>query len=515
MTTTCPACGKTTPAHLALCVFCGKVTTGMIKCPKCSREAGPLATKCLYCDTPLSRDPATVLPPPPPPPAAAPPPPAPSLQARGMAEADAVVAREIARDMHQKQRLGLFVQLFQIALFVLAIPVLVPALLMTFIMTKRWGRIPMTFIFIDGGALFLIGIGTDFRGGTSTFLGMSAFTWLMFLGLGSAVLLTVIRTAKGKIEQGILMGYSNLVVMLLIFGGAIFLWGFLRLTWRKTEPPGGPVIAATPTVVSPQEALKLTGPELPYVRLKNSMLDWDRKVWRIESGGGGFLLQDPLQPLTALSLDMVRAEQADRLGSYILLASPTKGAPTEWIPLTSGDRKGSGRAVLTLPLGSGESLQLVSPFYHSSPGSRAFDPEGNYGVLARGGEPNAPLTLHVGPPPDPRTATLCVPVKETGNELWISTLQPLPTTLAAEPQGILELLPPGRSAALSGQLRKTADPAFRGSPRLLVLAGPEEYRRLRELEAPADRSSETSPFVWFGIGGALLAAAVFFALLEG
>jgi hypothetical protein len=69
---------------------------------------------------------------------------------------------------------------------------------------------------------------------------MSLFTWLMFLGLASAVLLNLLRTGQGKAERGILMGYSGLVVTLIIIGGALVLWGVLRLSWKSAEPPAAP-----------------------------------------------------------------------------------------------------------------------------------------------------------------------------------------------------------------------------------------------------------------------------------
>jgi hypothetical protein len=411
----------------------------------------------------------------------------------------------------------------EILLFVISIPVLVPALLLTWIQSRRWGRVPMTFIFIDGAILFLIGLGSDARGSSGKFLGMSAFTWLMFLGLGAAVILTVLRSGEGKLDQGILMGWSNLVVLLLMIGGASFLWGFLRLTWTSADPAGGPAIPSEATALSADQALKLHGSGLHHVRLKNALLDEDRKVWRVESGIGGFLLQSPQQPLTALSMEMLRAELADRLGTYVLLVAPTKEAMLEWIPSSPKDSKGGGRSLATLALPPSDNLLLVSRKLTAPPESKCFDPDSNYGVLARIDAPPSEggnrvagtkmLALQVGPAPDPATASLCLPVSGSGHLLWVSTLRPAPRP-AGDLQGILETLPAEQSAALSKHIRKAIDPGFAGAPKLLLLASLDEYRRIRELEPARPPASQTSSFAWLGIGGLLLGCASVLALKE-
>ncbi len=501
MTATCPSCAKSTPSHLALCVFCGKAVHASATCRSCGRQVGAMASQCLYCNTPVGQ--GAGAPSPAPPPAAAPAKP----PAKDLAPDVAAFGREVAREQHRREKARWMLRGFELFLFVLAVPVLVPVLLLLVFQTKRWGRIPMTFILIDGGILFLIGLGTDFRGGTSTFLGMSAFTWLMFLGLGSALLLNLIRSGQGKAQQGILMGFSGLVVTLLIFGGGAILGGLLAMSWKKPDAAGGPEIPESATTLGPEDALNLAGPGPHHVRLKNAILDADKPVWRLEPGVGGFLFQEPTQPLIAQTVDALQAQQAERLGSVVYLAARTRTWKADWSPASALDAKGPGRA--TLKSGS---FRLISRKLPAPTKEKLFDPEGNYGVLLRGDD--ASLALHVGAMPSSQSATWCFPVQGSGGELWVSTLKAVPDTSIPEPQGILEILPPDRSAALSAHVRKSMNPAFAGTPRLLVAASPDEYRRLRDLEPPQPAPSNTGSFIALGIGSLLLAGAAVLAFAE-
>jgi hypothetical protein len=98
-------------------------------------------------------------------------------------------------------------------LFFLALPALVPGLVIAWIMAKRWGRVPLVFIVVDA---FLMLLAT---------LAYPRLVVVNVLAIGSLLFLYLRRTWEGRAAGGIVLGYSNLVVLPTILGGVLAFGG--------------------------------------------------------------------------------------------------------------------------------------------------------------------------------------------------------------------------------------------------------------------------------------------------
>jgi len=112
-------------------------------------------------------------------------------------------------------------------LFVMALPIVVPSLMMTFAQAKRWGRIPLAIMAFDALLLIGIAVSLNLNWGAGKPL---AVTLLIPAALGSTIAagaLMARRAVARRLDDGIFLGYSNLVAMLLIGGGtALGIGGF-------------------------------------------------------------------------------------------------------------------------------------------------------------------------------------------------------------------------------------------------------------------------------------------------
>ena len=117
-------------------------------------------------------------------------------------------------------------------LFSVSFPVLIPSLIGMWITAKRWGHIDIYLILIDGIVF------TWFGFTVSPWLGvLMLFAWL------AAVFLYWLR--RDRQRYGIFLGYSNLVCLLLIAGGALTIGGFAAVFpwkafnrwWTIGKPP--------------------------------------------------------------------------------------------------------------------------------------------------------------------------------------------------------------------------------------------------------------------------------------
>lgn len=102
----------------------------------------------------------------------------------------------------------------EMILLFLSLPVLIPSLLISFIMAKRWGRVDFILLAVDGFVILLFSMGSPF------------FFIISLIAMISSGLLYILR--HNKIPYGIFLGYSNLIAMMLMIGGVLFAVGFFR-----------------------------------------------------------------------------------------------------------------------------------------------------------------------------------------------------------------------------------------------------------------------------------------------
>lgn len=157
------------------------------------------------------------------------------------------------------------------SLFLCSFPVLIPSLLIMWVMAKRWGHIDIYLILIDGA--ILTGLG---------FLGGPWIGTLMLLSWISSVWLYWLR--RDRRESGIFLGYSNLVAMLLVIGGALTIGGAIAVV------PWGAIgrwneIRAEPIPAKAERVRDRALPRGRRVELLDAGLDFDRAVKRRKEGG--------------------------------------------------------------------------------------------------------------------------------------------------------------------------------------------------------------------------------------
>ena len=93
---------------------------------------------------------------------------------------------------------------------------LIPSLIIMFVMAKRWGHIDIYLIIIDGLIFTALGFVTGPWIGTTMLVAWISSVWLYWMR----------RDRQG---QGIFLGYSYLVSLMLILGGAFAIGGFATM----------------------------------------------------------------------------------------------------------------------------------------------------------------------------------------------------------------------------------------------------------------------------------------------
>jgi len=179
---------------------------------------------------------------------------------------------------------------FEVILLLLSLPVLVPSLIVTFLMAKRWGRIDFVVLAVDGFIILLFALRS------------TAATVIVLTALAASAVLFIVRYRK--LPYGIFLGYSNLVAMLLMGGGLLFSIGFWQfIPWTPlnelTSALGSEKIVSAEALVRHPVAYN------SFVSLKNETVEWDKKLFRIIDGdgykfspyksGGGIVVTNPYE----------------------------------------------------------------------------------------------------------------------------------------------------------------------------------------------------------------------------
>lgn len=159
----------------------------------------------------------------------------------------------------------------EVILLFLSLPVLVPSLIINFLMAKRWGRIDFVLMAVDGFVILLFALRSTIA------------TIIVLIALGASALLFIIRYRK--LPYGIFLGYSNIVAMLLMGGGLLFVIG----AW--TFVPWTPLNELTSAMGGEKKltANEIISNRIPYntfVKVQNETFEYDRKIYRIIGADG-------------------------------------------------------------------------------------------------------------------------------------------------------------------------------------------------------------------------------------
>lgn len=199
--------------------------------------------------------------------------------------------------------------LFRTFLLLLALPVLVPTLLWFWIGARRWGRVDWLLLAVTGGVLTLFALGSPYS--------LAA----MLVADAAAAMLFVLRYAK--LDEGIFLGYSNVVALPLIFAGLLGAWGvFVQL-------PVGPLVqlARLHGPVRAAKAADLTGRGAPAtpcpVRLENTAVAAAGRIAVLVAGGKKQLVRATATRLVEVAAPKELWERREQLaGAIVELAVP-------------------------------------------------------------------------------------------------------------------------------------------------------------------------------------------------
>ncbi len=155
---------------------------------------------------------------------------------------------------------------FEVILLLLSLPVLIPSLILNFLMAKRWGRVDFYLLAIDGFIILLFAL----RSTVATVIVLTAMV--------ASAILFIIRYRK--LPYGIFLGYSNIVALLLMGGGLLFILGFWQLI------PWTPLNELTSALgseksVTAQDLIRRPMGYNSFVALRNETVEWDKKLYRI------------------------------------------------------------------------------------------------------------------------------------------------------------------------------------------------------------------------------------------
>jgi hypothetical protein len=175
---------------------------------------------------------------------------------------------EGALDSLEKPRLTMS-QIERILLF-LALPVVVPSLIINFLMAKRWGRVDFVILGFDGLVLLFLSMG-------------SPFFFIMLCALFASGILCILRAPK--LPYGIFLGYSNAVAMLLIGGGILWLIGFFGFVpWKEINYHMA--VSGSRRDVTARQVTdnRVSAPR--KIRVTDGGLEWTKKVYRLQKPAG-------------------------------------------------------------------------------------------------------------------------------------------------------------------------------------------------------------------------------------
>ncbi len=446
--------------------------------------------------------------------------------------ANLAAGRQIAAGIERVRRLGWGLSALESVLFALAMPVLLPGFLLTALMVRRWGNVPLSLILWEG--VLITGMSyLSFEMGESPLAGL-VFPLLLASCLACAALYTL-RGWKGRLEGGVLLGYSALVTALMVAGGVFLYAGGGLILHRVRAPRFQRIVSDVPRELSPAEAV--ASPDLlVHARLRDVRLDAGAAGWRV--GGAGIDVVCAAGEADAeppkLDVDDLLQRGPELLGTRVALKGPASGTFSKWVAedwksqVRGLEPKGEGRWWCVAG-GQGAKRVFLASAQVAADELRKLDevlnfaePEGivaeipgellesTNGLGIRGTKPGDARGWALVAEALPRRS--CAPVAGTAGALWI---QAEGEEMPAGPwQGVLEWPPAGagRSLALLARRKLQAPASVR--PRVLLLGSVHAYRHAAGLTAEAAEGIPLGHWGSFLLGALLTAAGMLLSLRD-
>ncbi len=405
-------------------------------------------------------------------------------------------------------------------LFILSFPVLLPSLILMFVLAKRWGHVDIYLIIVDGLILTVIGFAT------SPWLG----ALLLVSWIASVFLYWLRRHRQG---DGIFLGYSNFISLLLIVGGSLTIGGFVvAFPWKaygrwhtvrqsplsvrvSLEQAADVTIPLERTIVFGQESLdfahtivrqKMNGewsfvsghPPGPLKFLPSGL----RELWRDYQGYAGREVE-LLKVASAFGGVRNRVEiqegttkrTLDTPGLYFSLVSNSDGRI--WIV-----RHGAPAAANSIT-----SRGVARIIYNDATTANAF------ALTKRGGLPLTGLAIFEGeqvaaPPPESREAW--VPIKNSRGAFWVRFPAGVTPTGDEPAAGIFT----GRGDEFKGLSVVSAELFAHDAGRVLYQQSPAAYLAEQNISEQVRATITWKAGSWLAGGLALLGLAVWRAREE-
>lgn len=441
------------------------------------------------------------------------------------------LARETAVLRTKAEGVGAALRIVEAFLFVLSMPVLLPGLAVTALMVKRWGRIPLSLILVEG-VLFTGLSYLSFEAVDGPLAGL-VFP-LMLLSVFSVATLYVLRSWKGRTQDGILLGYSGLVTLLMAAGGGFLYAGTGLVVHRIRAPRFLKVVSDVPRSLDPAGALARKE-LLVHAELVDARLDASKAAWRLEGAGADVFCAGAADADDALEgdADDLFKNAPEWLGRRVALRESRNGAwkkiPANWRAfIADPSLKGDGRWWAEVGSGPKKHIFLVSGWVTADderPVAELLDVDAPAGVLmeipwellessngldCRGKRPREAMGLALLSDLSPRR--YCAPVAGTSGALWVQADgEEAPS---GDLKGVLEWPDEGAGRSLALLARRTCGAGPEIRPRVLVLGTAHAYRSSRDLRAEA---AEGIPLEHWGallLGALLTGLAVFLAFFE-
>jgi len=229
----------------------------------------------------------------------------PAQKTTGGAESSAEAELYLSALSEKKPKTLLWSIPLEVILLFLALPVLVPSLLINFLMAKRWGRIDYILIAVDGFVILLFALRSTFA------------TVIVLTAMAASGLLLILRWQK--MPYGIFLGYSNMVAMLLMGGGLLFIIGFWQfIPWTPlnelTSAMGGE------KAVRADDLVKRRMDYNSFVVLQNATAEFEQRVYRIiENSGYRFSPYRPGAGITITNPGELWERRNDLAGKMVTL----------------------------------------------------------------------------------------------------------------------------------------------------------------------------------------------------
>lgn len=221
------------------------------------------------------------------------------------AELDRKLFTAGAADLAARQRASKRLRLATVVLLALALPTVVPALLVNFLMAKRWGRVDFLIIGVDLLVICLIA--------SQSMLFVPAL-----ISAAAAAAVFILRHAHR--EEGIALGFPALVMTPAMAGGALLLGSFAVLGSRAGLAPTIERLRP-PRLDRDVAAAALEGQE---VLVRGDDLDWEQVVYCTPDRCSD---QDPSEAVE-LGAAEIMARRDELLGSAVTLAGEARPAAT-------------------------------------------------------------------------------------------------------------------------------------------------------------------------------------------